>query len=169
MFQGQSGRPLFWWVSYARASAEDAIRGVDVPRSWDQPHAGKFLIGYRHVAKWSVSLSGTAHTGWPTTPVTGELESKPGEEPEYEIILGERNSDRFDHYFRLDFKARRSFQLSRGRLWLTLDVANLTDRDNACCVDEFFFTPQPVGPAISNPKYDNWLGARPSFSVLWEF
>ena len=157
-------------MSYTLSSAEDVIDGDHIPRSWDQRHAGKFLIGHRWGEHWSLSLAGTVHTGWPTTPVTGEVVIDEDGEIEIEPVVGERNSEQLPTYARFDLKARRSFELPRGRLWLTLEVVNLTDRDNICCVDEFEFELLPDGTA-GPPKtlYDNWLGITPSFSVLWEF
>lgn len=169
MLRGETRRPLFWWVSYAWSSAEDRIRGAYVPRSWDQTHAGKFLVGYRRGERWSVSLSGSVHTGWPTTPAHGELVTRLDGSMEIEEVWGPRASERFPTYGRLDFKGRRSFSLPRGRLWLTLEVVNLTDRNNACCVDEFVFESQPDGSIRGGPRLDYWLGLTPYFSMLWEF
>ncbi len=169
LLRGESGRPLTWWVSYALSSAEDEENGVDFPRAWDQTHAGKFLLGYRWGERWTVSLAGTAHTGWPTTPATGEETTLPDGSTEFERIAGERNTDRFPTYVRFDAKVSRSFSLSRGRLSLTLDVVNLADRENACCVDEFVFSSLPDGSVASWRELDYWLGITPSFSVTWEF
>lgn len=169
LLRGDADRPLAWWVSYALSGADDVIDGESVHRSWDQPHAFKFLVGYRPNPRWSVSLAGTAHTGWPTTPATGVITTLPDGTTEVERVPGERNSDRFDAYARLDLKARRSFALERGRLSLTLDVVNLTDRQNACCVDEFELEPQADGTVEAQRVEDHWLGITPSFSVLWEF
>ncbi|MCP3981959.1 MAG: TonB-dependent receptor [bacterium] len=167
LVRGDADRRLFWWVSYTRAVAEDedSVENRDIPRSWDQPHAGKFLVGYRLGERWSVSLSGTAHTGWPITPVTGELD----DEGEPEEVWGPRNSSRYPEYRRLDFKARRSFVVGHGRLWLTVEIVNLLNRDNACCVDEFEFEVHPDDTVDVTTRYDYWLGTTPSVSVLWEF
>jgi outer membrane receptor protein involved in Fe transport len=169
LVRGDVQKPFFWWVSYALSSAEDVIDGKDVPRSWDQTHAGRILVGFRRDERWSVSLSGSLHRGWPTTPVLVESKTLPDGSIEYEAVPGERNTDRFSTYSRLDFKARRSVQLSRGRLWLTLEVVNLMDRDNPCCLDEVFFDPQPDGTVDARRKFDYWRGITPSFSILWEF
>ena len=59
LLQGDAGRRWFWWASYVLSSAEDEIDGRRVPRSWDQPQAGRFLVGYRRGGRWSISLSGT--------------------------------------------------------------------------------------------------------------
>ena len=169
MLLGEVERPLTWWISYAFSSAKDAIGSDEILRSWDQTHSGKFLAGYRRGERWLISLSGTAHTGWPTTPKSATLTTLPGGQIRINEILGERNSDRFDTYFRLDAKVRRSFPLSRGRLAVTAEVINLTDQKNPCCVDEFLFDPQPDGSVDVERIFEHWRGLTPSFSLLWEF
>ncbi len=169
LLQGDSGRALHWWTSYVWSKASDEIDGVDVLRSWDQTHAGKFLVGYRWEPGWSVSVSGTVHTGWPTTPVSGELTTLPDGTPSVLPVLGPRNSDRFATYARLDLKGGRSFSFSRGRLRLNLEILNVTDRRNECCVDEYLFDVAPDDSVHTQRVADYWLGITPSFSVLWEF
>ena len=56
-----------------------------------------------------------------------------------------------------------------GYLALTLEIINLTDRDNACCIDEFIAEPNPDGSYDVETQYDYWLGFNPVFSVLWQF
>ncbi len=157
---------LFWWASYVRSSAEDRIEGRNEPRSWDQAHAGKFLIGYRVDDRWSLSLTGSVHTGWPTTAISGKI---PAGGTEIEPVLGPRNAENFSTYSRFDLKSRRAIGLSRGRLWMTLEVLNLTDRDNAFGLDEIDFRTLPDGSIETTRLDDHWLGATASFSILWEF
>ena len=163
-------RALTWWVSYTRAQAEDRIDGRDVPRSWDQPDTFRFLLGYRREGRWGVSLSGSAHTGWPTTPATATLVSSPGEPDEAVAVLGLRNSDRFDDYARLDFKWSYWWtRLPRGRLRLDVEIVNLTDRRNICCVDEVSAAIDGDGAAQVVRELDAWLGFTPSAALTWEF
>jgi len=169
LLRADPSRPFYWWVSYAWSSAEDVIDGDGVPRSWDQTHAAKVLAAFRRGDRWSLSLSGAVHTGWPTTPVSAEITTLPSGATEITPILGPRNSDRFPTYARLDVKASRSFPLSNGRLRLDLEVVNLTDRKNICCIDDFLYEPRPDGTVDVEPELSYWLGITPSFSVLWEF
>ena len=163
------GRRLFWWAGYVASSAYDVENGREVPRSWDQPHAGHSLVGYRWDNGWAVSTAATVHTGWPATPVSGEAVTQPDGSVEIEPLLGPRNSSRYSTYARWDVQLSRSIALKRGRLQLRLDVVNLTNRANACCVDEFQFTQQPDGTIDSTPVLNYWLGFTPTFSVGWEF
>jgi hypothetical protein len=169
LLRGDPRRPFYWWASYAWSAADDVLDGDGVPRSWDQTHAGKFLVAYRRGDRWSLSLSGSVHTGWPTTPVSAVITTPPGGEPEITPILGPRNSDRFPTYARFDVMARRFFALTNGRLRLELEIANLTDRDNVCCIEDFEFTALPDGSVDVEPELSYWLGFTPSFSILWEF
>jgi hypothetical protein len=168
LLRGDPNEPLHWWVSYAWSSARDVIDGEVEPRSWDQPHAVKWLAGYRPGEHWYFSLSGVAHTGWPTTPATGELTTLPDGSTRITRVLGPRNSDRFPDYARFDVKASRAFPLRNGRLRLDAEIVNLTDRKNACCVDEFFFAAGSDGTVDVKRELDSWLGITPSLSVSWE-
>lgn len=169
LVKGNPVRPFYWWASYAWSKAEDVVDGDGVPRSWDQTHAAKFLTAYRFGDRWSLSLAGSVHTGWPTTPVSAVVVTLPGGGTEIMPILGPRNSDRFPTYARFDVKARRTFALPDGRLRLDLEIANIADRENVCCVDDFAYTVRPDGSVDVEPELNDWLGLTPSFSVLWEF
>jgi len=158
-----------WWVSYAWSSAEDFVDGGEFPRSWDQPHTAKFLLGYRASDRWFVSLSGTGHTGWPTTPISATAQTHPAGTIQIEQVVGPRNSDRFPVYYRFDLKTSRSFTVAKGELRLDLEVLNLTDRDNTCCVDEFVFRPRLNGSVDVEREDAYWLGLTPSFKLLYSF
>lgn len=142
---------LTWSASYTRSSAIDVIDGASVPRSWDQPHAGKVLVAYRWDPGWFVASDATVHTGWPTTPVTLEGGA---------TVAGPRNSARLPTYARLDLKGGRTFETRHGSIRLELSILNATDRDNPCCLDEVLAT---------GVTYDSWPGITPTMQVLWRF
>ena len=65
----QNSNPVFnWWVGYALSEVYDTIDGVVVLRSWAQRHAVNTMLNWRW-QKWNWNLSGTYHTGWPTTAI----------------------------------------------------------------------------------------------------
>ena len=169
LFRTAPAKPIYGSVSYAWSRAEDVIDGQGVPRNWDQTHAGKFLVGYRHGDIWSFSVSGTAHTGWPTTPVTATATTLPGGAIQFNQINGDRNTDRFPTYSRLDVKTSRAFTIPGGRLRLDLEVLNVANRDNACCVDDFNYRARPNGSVEVDREFQSWLGRTPTFSIVWEF
>jgi len=168
-FGADPARPFYWWGSYTWSSAEDVVDGQSEPRSWDQTHAGRLFAAWRRSDRWTMSLLATVRSGWPTTPVTGVPTIQPDGSTEIVATPGARNSERFPLYARLDARASRTFPLARGRLRLEVEVANLTDRNNVCCVDEFLFTTFADGSVGTVTELDYWLGLTPSFSLLWMF
>ena len=169
MMTAAPGTRLQWWAGYAWSTATDRIDGRDEPRSWDQTHTVRGLLAWRPNDRWSISFSGTVHTGWPTTPVTAENVVQPGGGVEPEIVPGERNSDRFPTYARVDLRAGRRFSPAWGRLGFEVEVTNLFNRGNVCCVDEFQFFTQPDGSVDAVADPERWLGLIPSFSLTMEF
>lgn len=169
MLQAAPGARFYWRASYALSSAEDVIDGEGVARSWDQTHAGSFLVGYRLGESWFFSLAGLAHTGWPTTPLRDDVTVAPPDEPELEDILGPRNSDRFPPYLRFDVKASRSFALRQATLRFEVEVINVTDRQNACCIDDVEAEVLPSGAVDVQSQYGYWLGITPLFRMIWQF
>ncbi|UCF68327.1 MAG: TonB-dependent receptor, partial [Acidobacteriota bacterium] len=169
LLRSARGRPLVWWASYSLSSVDDELNGESIPRRWDQTHAVHFLIGYEINERWSVSVSGSAHSGWPTTPVAGELREQPDGSLTAERVLGQLNSDRFPDYFRLDAKLRGDFLRKSSTLGLEIEILNLLDRQNVCCVDEFGLEPQPDGTVTVFRTVDPWLGITPSLRLSWEF
>jgi len=169
LVRSPSDDSLFWSASYSIAVAEDLVDGEWAPRDWDQRNTVKFLLGYRIEDRWLFSLTGLAHSGWPTTPVSGEIVMLPNGALDTQLTVGERNRARFGGYRRVDLKLRRSFQRAEGKLSVTVEVANLFDQNNVCCVDEFIFESAPVGPTTVSRELESWIGIRPGFNVLWEF
>ena len=166
---GDGGSPLTWWASYTWSRATDVLAGADVLRSWDQTHAGSFLAAYRWRSGWFGSLSGVVHTGWPMTPVTGREITLPDGSTEIEPVPGPRNSDRLPTYARLDLRAGRAFATAKGNVRVELTVQNVTDRNNARCVDETQFGVGADGRIEGTTTLDYWLGITPSIQMIWAF
>lgn len=165
-----SGRgPVHWWATYILSSAEDRIDGEWVPRSWDQEHAFQLGVNYRPGEKWNFNLYGIYHTGWPTTGVTARLEQAPDGSLVIVPSLGPRNGERFDDFHRLDFRASRKVEVGKGSFAFFIEVLNLLNRENPCCVDDFSFTPRPDGTVEVRRSEDYWLPIIPSFGFAWEF
>src|SRR6185436_16474932 len=163
------GGRVSWWGSYALASVEDEIDGEWTPRSWDQRHTVNLGLSCRKGERWSFDATWMYHTGWPTTPVTASWVSAPDGSQSIRATPGERNSERYSPYHRLDVDLRRRFRLETGSLSLFLSVTNLYNRDNACCVTGFDFNPQPGGRVEVDPQEGFWLEQIPQFGLVWEF
>jgi len=155
--------PWSGWLSYAWSRVVDSEDGVDTRRSWDQTHSMGAGVAWTS-APWQATLAATYHTGWPTTPVRVADGADPAAP---DIVVGPRNAARFPDYASLDARVSREIALRRGDLSLFVEVTNLLDRANPCCVD-FSFESQDGEPVIER-EYRHWLPLVPSIGVLWKF
>ena len=161
--RGPTDGPLTWWASYAWSRARDRIDGVDVPRRWDQPHTFKLALA-RRAGSWSLALTGTAHSGWPTVPASvGSVDGAPV------LELGPRNSIRLPTYVRFDGKIGYVTRIRGTELRFDLEVLNIADRDNACCVDEPELGVDAAGNPVVMSEIYPWLGITPSFAITIGF
>jgi hypothetical protein len=157
----QFSEQLSGWGTFSWSRVADDTDDVDVLRSWDQPLAATAGIAWQ---KSRVSLSALAgwHRGWPATPfeLTQPANGDPGG-----IILGARNSRRWQDFFTLDLRGSYTLPLSNGDFSIVLEVTNATNRPNDCCTalqaspDRSFF----------ESKTDHWLPAIANlgFSYRW--
>ncbi len=151
--------PWSGWFSYTWSRVTDRLDGQDVLRSWDQTHA--LNAGLRWTdAHWDVTLAGTWHTGWPTTPVE--------DTPTGSFVAGARNTARYPSFSSIDLRASRRFDVARGELLGYLEISNALNRRNPCCVS-WSVEPGAAGSLELEREYDHWLPLVPSFGVLWTF
>ena len=169
VFKGSPGPKFSWWGSFVLARAEDEFDGEWQPRSWDQEVAVTLGVNFNLPRRWSLSLAGVYHTGWPTTPVTGEVVVTEDGEEEVEPIVGTRNSARYPAYARLDLRVSKLFPTVRGGWTVFLEVINLTNRRNVCCTEDFQYTIEPGGSVTVVPEYQYWAPIVPSVGIGWQF
>lgn len=164
--RGAAEDGLFWWLGYVWSSVEDRLDGGDVRRSWDQTHAAKTGLSWRW-RSWNFSAAGEAHTGWPRTEMTGQTVI--GTDGSAEIVLDRTafNGRRHSVYHTLDARVSREFGLRRGTLTAFLEVTNLYNRKNSCCL-EYSVRTVDGRPALGE-REANWLPLLPSLGIIWNF
>lgn len=156
-----------WWFNYTWAKAEDTIEGESVPRSWDQRHAFTGNLTW-HGPKWALSLVGRYHSGWPQTPLLLKpILDSGGAVAGIEGDLSARNQDRYDDYFRIDMRLSRTVELTKGSFQFYVEIFNLLNTGNPCCVAGYDLAIGP--PLTAQPSYDEFLPFFPSFGFLWTF
>ncbi len=169
VFKGVPRPSLSWWASYVLARAEDKIDGSWQPRSWDQKHALTIGLNLSLPHEWTFSIAGIYHSGWPTTPVSGEVGTDEDGEPDIEPILGPRNSARYAPYARIDLRVGKLFPTSHGALTPYLEIINLTNRKNPCCTEGFEFDVEPDGTVEVTPEERYWAPIIPTLGIGWQF
>jgi len=154
---------LFWWLTYAWSEAQDSVSGRSVARSWDQSHALKAGMSWRW-RSWDFSAAGEVHTGWPKTALAAERVPVSGGDDVLQLETGNRNARRYSNYHSIDVRASRRFDLQRGELTAFLEITNLYNRANACCVE---YSLDEDGDLEARERH--WLPLVPSLGVVWRF
>lgn len=151
--------PWNWWFSYTWSRAEEKVDGAWVPRSWDQRHALNGGASWTS-GPWELSLAGTWHTGWPTTPVTLDGTG--------DVVIGARNSARFDAFSSVDLRAAYTFRLPSSELLAFVQFTNLLGTKNACCA-EYSVIDDGNGTPVLHGDRDHWPRFVPNLGVYWRF
>ena len=159
----RSGGALDWWFSYSWSSVKDKFDGEKIVRTWDQQDAVKGSIQWRH-GSWMVSLAGTYNTGWATT-ATELLVT----EPVPLVATGPRNSERFGDYRTLDLRVSRDWRLANSYLTAFVELTNITNRQNDCCVEYEVEDVNDDGNLVWSLDKQHYLPVLPNFGVVWRF
>jgi hypothetical protein len=148
----------------------DRIDGVDPPRSWDQRHAFQGGLGWSD-DKWDVNVAASLHSGWPTTDLElVQTATDADGEPVLSAIPGPRNALKHGTFASIDFRVSRRFDVRKGQLTTFLEVANLANRRNECCLDWDLAEDADIAENGGLERgRDYWLPLVPAVGVLWEF
>ena len=164
----RSAGPLDWWASYTWSEVTDNIDGMDVPRSWDQRHSVQGGFGWQS-EKWNFFAAASVHTGWPTTNL--ELVEEGTDingEPILVAIPGPRNAQKHGIFASVDARLSRKFKMQRGSLLVFLEVTNVLNRSNECCLD-WDFNEDPASSDLLERGVELWMPLLPAIGFLWEF
>ena len=158
-----SEQPVPWWIGVSFANAEDRIAGEPVPRSWDQDGALNAGVTWP-VGPWTISAAANAHRGWPATQISVVADASGNAV----VAAGPRNAVRVRNVRKLDFGASRDFALGSTALQFFVEIANLTDRNNPCCLayDE---ATAPDGSPTLVPVESGQVGLTGNIGLLWQF
>jgi CarboxypepD_reg-like domain/TonB dependent receptor-like, beta-barrel/TonB-dependent Receptor Plug Domain len=156
------------WASLVLSSARDQIDGLWVARAWDQRNALTWNVEVPLTPRWDLAVSGVAHGGWPTTRVLADTVHEANGTTGIRPKLGPLRGARFPSYRRVDVRLSRRWEPRSGRVTFYVEVMNVLNRKNPCCVDNLNFAPRPDGTVEVIPRYDYWLPILPSFGITWE-
>jgi hypothetical protein len=163
----EAERGFAGWVSAAFARARDRDTDGWAPRLWEQRKTLSFGTSWTGT-KWNVSLAGLFHDGAPTTRLGSALVEIPGQGQVPVAVTGPRNGARMGAYQRIDLRANRDVALRSGRLSYYLEVTNLLNRKNPCCVEGTHMETRG-GQSYLVFDQSNWLPLLPSFGLQFEF
>lgn len=123
--QRRSANGLSGWIGYAFVSAhyDDTRTGESFPADVEQRHTWNVYAHHRLSSRLSVSAKFRAATN---TPLVGYYRETDGRY----FVSDVRNQTRLPFYSRLDLRANRTFDITRGRLTLFVEIINTYNRRN---------------------------------------
>jgi hypothetical protein len=160
-------RGVAGWISLVLARADDFVDDAWRPRLWDQRQAVSFGTSWTG-ALWNVSIAGQWHSGTPATQLGVESITLPDGGDVLHATTGPINAERLDPYARLDLRVNRDVRLAGSRLSFYLEVTNLMDRKNPCCVNDYHAVEGRSGPVLVLDE-GYWMPLLPSLGFQWEF
>jgi hypothetical protein len=155
-------------VSLALATAEEKEQGIWHSRSWERQQSLAFGTSWNGV-KWNLSLAGLFTSGAPSTFIGIETTPLPGGGESVEGVIGMRNAERMAAYTRVDLRASRDVRLRASKLSLYLEVTNLLNAKNECCVGNYELEQDGSGRYFFSTETSYWLPMLPSLGFQWEF
>ena len=160
LIQRSAPTGLSGWLSYAygRNRYDDVVTGERYWGDLDQRHTLNAYLFYRFSHRFSVSTKYRMGTNFPIPGYYSRQEDA--------YFLGDRrNALRLPSYARLDVRANRTFDLSRRRLTLFVEVINVLNRENVR------FNPPRVSSTTRQVTrlFDSLVPVVPSAGVLLEF
>jgi outer membrane receptor protein involved in Fe transport len=160
--RGTAGEDGTWWASYAWSRVEDRMPDGGVPRYWDQPYVlGAGLI-WRNQG-WEFGLAARYHSGWRANSL-----SLAESEPLPLVAAGPRYADSMERFLSIDARLSRTFPMSGGdSLTAFLEVTNLTDRLNQCCLE--YEVDDETGETLLETEAVDTLRILPNLGAIWRF
>ncbi|NQZ81222.1 MAG: TonB-dependent receptor [Colwellia sp.] len=168
-FKHRINEQLTWTGSYSYSEANDKVNGEDFPRSWDQRHAVNSSINYALHNGWNLHAAYTYHSGWPTTGEFGSAEQNPDGSYQVTRHLAKRNNEQLGDYSRIDIRASKIQKLNNSTLTWFVEVSNLLDTQNECCVDGSNYNVSDNGTVTVKQIKGHWLPLIPSLGIKWQF
>lgn len=150
--------PPAWsgWTSYSWSEATDRFGDLSVLRTWDQKHSVATGVAWTHRA-WQLSGNLSWHSGWRRNEL---VETDAG------IVLNPRNSQAWEAYLSLDLRASWTRSLPKGALQTFVEIDNVTNRNNPCCVS-YSILPSGGMTGLSS-QTSTWLPRLYLVGVTWQ-
>ena len=170
ILERRAGEKFSWSASYAFARAEEKLAdGQTIPRLRDQQHTLYVDTTYTPNPRWQFSAAWQYHSGWPITGLNFSRVALTGGGTAIVSDLGPLYAQQLPDYLRLDLRAQRRIQLSRGTLRLYLDIFNALGRRNI--INYGYNLTLEAGNRLTVVRHngDSLLPFLPSVGATWDF
>ena len=147
-----------WWANAALARTRERFPSGTFRRGWDERRSIK-AGGEWSSDRWTVTAGLGHRSGWPISKLTLEDEV---------LVVSGYNAVRLPDFASVDVRASRNVDVAVGALSWSIEVSNLLDHENDCCLDYRIATGSGM-PDMLIQEYDELLGIVPNIGLRWEF
>lgn len=154
--EGGSER-IAWWTNLAVAKTRERLPTGTFAPAWDERQAFK-AGGEWSGAKWEFSISMTYRSGWPISRIRAAGGG---------LLIESYNGARLADFSSLDVRANRNVEVEHGVLNWFIEISNLADHRNYCCVD-YEFVDTGGGTSELSTELDQLLGRVPNVGIRWQ-
>jgi hypothetical protein len=124
----------------------------------------------RPTSAWTISTAWQARSGWPASEQRYEIQTLATGDPVVGNFFGDLNGTRLPQYRRLDVRASHRFDLSKGRLYLNLDLFNALGRKNPQSLDYSLYWFDPYRRTFAyGSEVDEQIPRLITLGLRWEF
>lgn len=148
-----------WWANVASARTSEDLAGGRFPRSWDERRslkAGGEWAGQR----WTVTTTLGYRSGWPISSLAVTAD---------ELVADAFNGTGLPDFSSVDVRAGRSVELPNGEFEWFIEVSNLLDHPNYCCLDYSIAAGNGTTGDRLATEYNGLLGVVPNIGLRWQF
>jgi len=156
--EGQARR-IGWWANIALARTREDLASGTYRRSWDERRAIKFG-GEWSGRNWDLTATATYRSGWPI----GNLTLVDGA-----VVANNYNRSRLPNFSSIDVRASRTVEARHGSFEWFIEISNLADHANYCCIDYELIPANGAEPARLIAERDDLLGIVPNLGIRWQF
>ena len=136
------------------------------PGPQDQRHALNVDVSYRPRRDWTIATAFTLHTGWPYTNELGVPVQRRNGTTDLVVRPDSLYGSRLPLYQRMDIRATRRKQTSRGDWRFFVEVINLMNHENVLGYDVFRVR-DPGGALRLERATESWFSILPSLGASW--
>lgn len=148
-----------WWTNFAFSRARETLASGVVRRSWEE-HRSIKAGGEWSGNRWNVTASLGYRSGWPIS--IPELTSGT-------LVVDAYNAYSLPDFSSVDVRASRQIEVAMGRLDWFIEVSNLADHANYCCLDYEIRPGSGGAPDELLTEFDDLLGLVPNLGIRWQF
>jgi outer membrane cobalamin receptor len=148
-----------WWGNISRGRTSERLASGQFKRSWDE------LLSIKAGGEWSgpfwtITANATFRSGWPIS--TLRLDND-------QLVSDSFNGLRLPDYSSVDVRAGRMVPTRHGELNWYIEINNLFNHDNDCCIDYGYAAPSGTAPATLVTEPDHLLGTVPNIGLRLHF